>query len=69
MGQFGTCTPIAAEASGGGYQVAWKNGAANEYLVWAIDSGGNWLSQTAVMPGTTYAMQSLETDLRPGPQR
>ena len=60
-GQFGACTPIAAEASGGGYKVAWKNGAANEYLEWDTDAGGNWLSQTAVMAGTTYAMQSLET--------
>ena len=60
-GQFGAFTPIAAEASGGGYKVVWKNGAANEYLVWDTDAGGNWLSQTAVMAGTTYAMQSLET--------
>ena len=60
-GQFGAYTPIAAEASGGGYKVAWKNGGANEYLVWDTDASGNWLSQTAVMAGTTYAMQSLET--------
>ena len=60
-GQFAAYTPIASEASGGGYKVAWKNGAANEYLVWTTDAGGNWLSQTAAMSGTTYAMQSLET--------
>ena len=60
-GQFGAYTPIAVEASGGGYKVVWKNGAANEYLVWDTDGSGNWLSQTAVMSGTTYAMQSLET--------
>ncbi len=60
-GQFGAWTPIAAEASGGGYKVAWKNGATNEYLVWTTDGSGNWLSQTAAMAGTTYAMQSIET--------
>ena len=27
-GQFGAYTPIASEASGGGYKVVWKNGAA-----------------------------------------
>jgi len=60
-GQFGAWTPIAAEASGGGYKVAWKNGGANEYLAWTTDGSGNWLSQTDKMAGTTYAMQSLET--------
>ena len=60
-GQFGAYTPIAAEASGGGYKVAWKNGPTDQYLVWTTDAGGNWLSQTDPMAGTTYAMQSLET--------
>ena len=51
-GQFGAWTPIAAEQTASGYQVAWKNGAADQYLVWNTDSSGNWLSQTGVMSGS-----------------
>ena len=47
--------------SGGGYQIAWKNGAADQYIVWTTDSSGNWLSQTDVMSGADYALQSAET--------
>jgi hypothetical protein len=59
-GQFGAYTPIAAEAGGSGYQVAWKNGAADQYLVWDTDAGGNWLSQTAVMAGASPELKAFE---------
>ena len=60
-GQNGAWTPISAEPSGGGYKVVWKNGGANEYLVWTIDGSGNWLSQTAVMSGSSATMKAYET--------
>ena len=60
VGQFGAYTPIAAEASGGGYQVAWKNGAADEYIVWNLDGGGNWLSQGPVLSGTSPELKAFE---------
>jgi hypothetical protein len=47
--------------SGGGYQIAWKNGAADEYAVWNTDSSGNYLSATPVLSGANYALQSAET--------
>ena len=25
-----------------GYQVVWKNGGADQYVVWNLDSNGNW---------------------------
>jgi hypothetical protein len=60
VGQFGAWTPIGAEKAGSGYQVAWKNGAADQYLVWTVDGSGNWLSQSAVMSGASTALQVLE---------
>ena len=60
-GQFGAWTPIGAEKVGSGYQVAWKNGSADQYILWNVDSNGNWTSQTGVVSGSEYALQSLET--------
>ena len=59
-GQFGAWTPIAAEQMASGYQVAWKNGAADQYLVWSTNSSGNWLSQTGVMAGSDPALEAFE---------
>jgi hypothetical protein len=53
VGQFGNYTPIGAEKTANGYQIAWKNGGADEYVVWTTDIGGNYQSQTAPMPGTS----------------
>ena len=58
-GQFGTWTPIAAERTPGGYEVAWKMGA-DQYILWNIDSSGHWLSQSAVLSGASPVVQSLE---------
>ena len=44
VGQFGAWTPIGVEKVGSGYQVAWKNGAADQYIVWNLDSNGNYAS-------------------------
>ncbi|MBY0325105.1 MAG: hypothetical protein K2X72_40755 [Reyranella sp.] len=60
-GQDGAWTPIGAEKVGGGYKVAWKNGAADQYLVWDTDAGGNWLSQTAVMAGASAELKAFES--------
>ena len=41
--------------------MAWKNGSADQYIVWNVDSNGNWTSQTGVVSGSEQALQSLET--------
>ena len=43
-GQSGGWTPIGAEQTASGYEVAWKLAGANEYSVWATDSNGNYKS-------------------------
>ena len=60
-GQFGAWTPIGAEQTASGYQVAWKNGGADQYIIWNVDSNGNWTGQTGVVSGSEHAFQSLET--------
>ena len=43
-GQFGGWTPIGAEQTASGYQVAWKVPGADQYSVWTTDSNGNFIS-------------------------
>ena len=68
-GQLGAWTPLVSVPSAGGYKIAWKNGAADEYVVWNTDSSGNYMSQPLAVAGANYALQSARDDLRPGPQR
>ena len=61
-GQFVAWEPIAAEQMAGGYLVAWKNGAADEYVVWSTDSGGNYNGNaTGYVAGSSLSLQALET--------
>ena len=60
-GQFGAWTPLGVEqASNGTYQVVWKNGSADQYVVWTTDSNGNFLSQGSLLNGASVELQSLE---------
>ena len=43
-GQFGAWTPIGAEQTATGYEVAWKVTGADAYTVWDTDSSGNHIT-------------------------
>ena len=61
-GQFGAWTPIGAEQTASGYEVAWKITGADQYTVWNTDSSGNYISDTiGAVSGTSTALESLET--------
>ena len=61
-GQFGAWTPIGAEQTATGYEVAWKVAGADQYTVWNTDSSGNYVSNiVGVVSGTSTALESLET--------
>ena len=60
-GQFGGWTPIGAEQTASGYQVAWKVPGTDQYIVWNTDSSGNYTSQSAYMSGASAALRSFET--------
>ena len=60
VNQFAGWTPIGAEQTATGYKVVWRFGAADQFTVWTTDSNGNWLSQSAVVPGSDPLVASLE---------
>ena len=60
LGQFGGWTPIGAEQTSSGYEVAWKVTGADQFSVWTTDSNGNYISNNGVLSGTSPTLQSLE---------
>ena len=48
-GQFGAWTPIGAEQTASGYEVAWKVTGADQYTVWNTDSSGNYISNSSAL--------------------
>lgn len=60
-GQYGAWTPIGAETISGGYEVAFKNGSADQYTVWRTDSTGNYIGNLVdIVPGSDANLQSVE---------
>ena len=68
-GEFGAWAPIGAAQTSTGYEVAVKFGAADEYTIWTVDSSGNVTDTFGVVAGNSYALESLEIQFRPGPER
>ena len=60
-GQFGTWTPIGAEVTATGYEIAWKDPVSNQYSVWLTDSNGNETSNTGALSGTSTTLEQYET--------
>ena len=72
--QFGAWTPIGVEqAAGGGYQIAWKFGSADQYNIWTTDSSGKHITNSAAMTGSEVSAfevrfsQDLNADGTIGP--
>jgi serralysin len=60
-GQFGTWSPIGAEKTANGYEVAWKDASSGQYSIWNTDSNGNYVSNvTGIVPGTNATLEALE---------
>jgi len=61
VGQFGAWTPIAATQAATGYEVALKNGSADQYTIWNTDSSGNYLSSAFnTASGSSVQLESYE---------
>ncbi|WP_083519337.1 matrixin family metalloprotease, partial [Bradyrhizobium jicamae] len=63
-GQFGAWTPIGTEQTASGYQVVLKNGTADSYIIWSVDSNGNYITNTAPASGASTGIVSLETSFQ-----
>ncbi|WP_245284178.1 alpha/beta hydrolase-fold protein, partial [Bradyrhizobium sp. Cp5.3] len=60
-GQFGSITPIAAEKTASGYEVAWKQPGVDQYSVWVTDNNGNYIANILRnVSGASTALQSIE---------
>src|SRR5436190_2207256 len=62
-GEFGSWTPIGAEHTASGYDVAWKIPGADQYTVWTTDSNGNYNGNLTggVVSGSSSILINLET--------
>ena len=60
-GQFGSWTPIGAEQTATGYDVAWKVTGVDKYTVWFTDSNGNFISNAGSLTGASSTLQSFES--------
>ena len=61
VGQFGAWTPIAAQQTATGYEVALEEAGADQYGVWDTDSSGNFVSAPiSSVSGTSAALESME---------
>ena len=54
-------SPIGAEKTATGYEVAWKVAGADQYTVWTTDNSGNYISNIGVVSGSSTALESLES--------
>jgi len=62
VGQLDGWAPIAAEASGSGYQIAWKMAGADLYTVWNTDGSGNYTDNPiGAVSGSAASLEMLET--------
>ncbi|WP_314955526.1 M10 family metallopeptidase C-terminal domain-containing protein [Bradyrhizobium cosmicum] len=60
-GQFGVWTPIGAEQTANGYQIAWKAPGASQFIIWHTDSSGNYQNDTGVVSGTSGTLEQAES--------
>src|SRR5262245_66658180 len=59
-GQFGSWTPLGAEQTASGYEVAWKVTGADQYTVWATDSRGSYTSDIGTVPRSEERRVGIE---------
>src|SRR5262249_53552372 len=51
-----------AEKTGSGYEIALKNGSADQYMLWTTDANGNYVTTAlSAAPGSDSTLQSAET--------
>src|SRR5262249_31005313 len=48
------------EKTASGYQLAWKAGSADQYLIWTTDKNGNLVSMSGTLSGASSTIKSAE---------
>ncbi|MCP4621299.1 MAG: matrixin family metalloprotease [Bradyrhizobium sp.] len=63
VGQFAGWTPIGAEATSSGYDVAWYSAATDQYTFWYTNSSGVFLANpTGYVAANSFEVKSFESD-------
>src|SRR5207237_804787 len=61
-GEFGNWTPIGAEKTGSGYEIAWKETSTDQCTLWSTDNNGAFTANlTGAVAGSNAGLQSAET--------
>ncbi|MET4391694.1 uncharacterized protein YaiE (UPF0345 family), partial [Bradyrhizobium sp. F1.4.3] len=63
-GQFGVWTPVAAERTSSGYQIAWQVPGSSQFIIWYTDANGNYKSNTPVLSGDSTTLEQVETSFQ-----
>ncbi|WP_194469605.1 Ig-like domain-containing protein [Bradyrhizobium sp. CCBAU 51753] len=62
-GEFGIWSPVAAEATASGYDVAWKDSGSGQYAVWTTDDDGNLNNLARIRPSLEAIEPIFHQDL------
>ena len=60
-GEIPGWAPIGAVATSTGYQVAWKETGASQFVIWNVAANGNYISNGGALSGTSVALEQAET--------
>ncbi|GAA0029509.1 M10 family metallopeptidase C-terminal domain-containing protein [Bradyrhizobium ottawaense] len=60
-GQFNAWTPIGAEQTPTGFEIAWQIPGTDQFTIWTTDSGGSFISNTGTIAGNSTALRLTET--------
>ncbi|MET4826373.1 Ca2+-binding RTX toxin-like protein [Bradyrhizobium ottawaense] len=62
-GAFGVWTPVGAEQTASGFDVAWKSPGSSQFIIWHTDANGNYLTNSGVVSGNSTTLKQAETSL------
>ena len=60
-GQFAGWSPVGAEQTSSGYEVAMKETGISEFIIWSVDGSGNYITNVAPMSGSSATLEAYET--------
>ena len=60
-GEIPGWAPIGAVATSTGYQVAWKETGASQFVIWNVSANGSYISNGGALSGTSVALEQAET--------
>jgi len=59
-GQFAGWTPVGAEQTSSGYQVAMMSTSGSQFIIWTVDSNGAYVTNAAPASSTSTALETAE---------